>query len=310
MRPPWPFALRGRSPDGLFRVRGAALQRLIHVEGEPVFVGAVQAESDRVLFAARAATRWAAEEGIARMRFACGVDDDLRPFYERFRDDRLIGRAVRERPDLRVWRRPDPWEALAWAITEQLIEFHRATAIQRRLVAALGPRCAVTGLRDAPSAAVIAAQAPARLASFDLVASRALTLRRAAAEVASGRVDLRAADHEAAWRRLRAIPGIGAWTVEMLALFGQGRYDQLPAGDLGYLKIVGRLLTGNPRARADEAEVRGLMARYGEWQGLAGSYLRIAAARGWLVNSSSAAGRAPVLAGTRSSPRRPRAAAA
>ena len=59
----------------------------------------------------------------------------------------------------------------------------------------------------------------------------------------------------------------------MLALHGQGRYDRVPAGDLGYLKLVGRLTTGHPNARADEAEVRGFFERYGEWEGLAGTYL-------------------------------------
>jgi 3-methyladenine DNA glycosylase/8-oxoguanine DNA glycosylase len=205
------------------------------------------------------------------------VDEDHREFHDRFRRDPHIGRTVRQFPHLRVFRKPDPWEALAWAITEQLIEFDRAVQIQRRMVAVLGRRCPHTGLRDAPSAEVVAAEAPARLASFDLPQHRAATLRRAAIEVARGRVDLRAADHEAGWRRLRAIPGIGAWTLEMLALGGQGRYDQVPAGDLGYLKIVGRLTTGNPRARADEAEVRGFFERYGEWKGLAGEYLRAAA---------------------------------
>ena len=73
------------------------------------------------------------------MRFALAVDDDLRPFYERFRFDPLLGRAVRARPLLRVRRRPEPFEALAWAICEQLIEAERAAAIQRRIVAALGP---------------------------------------------------------------------------------------------------------------------------------------------------------------------------
>ncbi len=46
----------------------------------------------------------------------------------------------------------------------------------------------------------------------------------------------------------------------MLALHGQGRIDLIPAGDLGYLKLVGRLSTGNPRARADEDEVRDFFA--------------------------------------------------
>jgi 3-methyladenine DNA glycosylase/8-oxoguanine DNA glycosylase len=59
----------------------------------------------------------------------------------------------------------------------------------------------------------------------------------------------------------------------MLALYGQGRYDQLPAGDLGYLRVVGRLSTGNPRAVAAEEEVREFFAPYGEWKGLAGVHL-------------------------------------
>ncbi|MGI8622128.1 MAG: hypothetical protein ACR2NB_01270, partial [Solirubrobacteraceae bacterium] len=112
---------------------------------------------------------------------------------------------------------------------------------------------------------------------------RAITLRRAAAEVARGRVDLAAPEHEAAWRRLAAIPGIGPWTLETLALHGQGRYDRVPAGDLGLIKLVGRIVTGNPRARADIPEVRGFFERYGEWRGLAGEYLRLSAARGWLT---------------------------
>jgi DNA-3-methyladenine glycosylase II len=282
--PPWPFRLRGSSMDGLFRRRGAAVHRLVHVGDLPVFVGAVQPAADRVVLGARAETEAAAREGIRRLRFALGVDADHREFHERFAGDRWIGRAVRELPQLRVRRRPDPWEALLAAICEQLIEFERAAAIQRRLIAALGRRCPQTGLRDAPTAAAVAAAAPARLASFDLVGHRAITLRRAAVEVARGRVDLAPeANHEAAWRRLRAIPGIGSWTIEMLALHGQGRDDQIPALDVGYLKLVGRATTGNPRARADEAEVRGFFARYGAYQGLAGEYLRASAAHGWLA---------------------------
>ena len=83
-----------------------------------------------------------------------------------------------------------------------------------------------------------------------------------------------------AWRRLRAIPGIGPWTLEMLALHGHGRHDRVPAGDLGYLKLVGRLRTGRPQARAEEADVRAFFAPYGAWKGLAGEYLRLAAATG------------------------------
>jgi 3-methyladenine DNA glycosylase/8-oxoguanine DNA glycosylase len=227
-------------------------------------------------------TRDCAAHAADRMRFALGVDHDLRPFLRRFRWDPLIGPIVRRRPWIRPLRRPEPFEALAWAITEQLIEYQRAVVIQRRMIAVLGRRCRVTGLRDAPSARVIADEAPARLASFDMPQHRASTLRRAAIEVARGRVDLSAGDHEAGWRRLRAIPGIGDWTLEMLALAGQGRDDCVPAGDLGYIKLVGRITTGRPKARADIPEVRGFFERYGEHKGLAGEYLRCAASHGWL----------------------------
>jgi 3-methyladenine DNA glycosylase/8-oxoguanine DNA glycosylase len=204
------------------------------------------------------------------MRLALGVDQDLSAFYDRFRFDPLIGPAVRANPALRAAGRPDPFEALVWAICEQLIEYERAAAIQRRLVARLGRRCATTGLRDSPPPSVLAAQAPALLESFDLAAGRAVALVRTAREVSSGRVDLLSGDHEAGWRRLRRIRGIGSWTVQMLALTGQGRLDQLPAGDLGYMKLVGRLRDGHPRARATEEEVERFFAAYEPWKGLAG----------------------------------------
>lgn len=308
VRPRWAFALRrAGTPDGLLRRRGRALQRLVHVDEEPVLAGAVQLAPDRVAFGAWARTEAAAAEGIARLRFACGVDDDLEPFHAAFRGDPLIGRVLRAFPGLRPTRRPDPWEALAAAICEQLIEYDRAVEIQRRMIAVLGRRCAETGLRDAPTAAAVAAAAPARLESFDLAGRRCLTLRRAALEVAHGRVDLRAPDHEAGWRRLRAIPGIGPWTIEMLGFLGQGRHDQLAAGDVGYLKLVGRLVTGRPKARADEAEVRGFFAPYGAWAGLAGEYVRLGAARGLIVPRPGGAGltsraAGPGRAGTRPSP--------
>lgn len=248
--------------------------RLLHVDGQPVLAWARQPARDRVLVGATASSRAAAEYGIERLRFSLGVDDDLRAFHERFRWDQLIGRALRSDPYRRAFRRPEPWEALAWAVCEQLIEIERAVGIQRRIVARLGPRCPHTGLRDVPDAARLAGAAPALLESCDLSAGRARALVRAAREVAAGRIDLHAADHERAWRRLLAIPGIGRWTVEMTALQGQGRLDQVPAADLGYLKLVGRLRSGSPFARASEDEVREFFAPYHPWGGMAAAYLQ------------------------------------
>jgi 3-methyladenine DNA glycosylase/8-oxoguanine DNA glycosylase len=261
--------------DGVLRCCGHVLERLLHHDGEPVHVRVAQTAPDAVLFGARSRSPEAARYGIERMRFALGVDDDLSGFYREFAQDPLIGRSVRARPWLRDRRRPEPFEALAWAICEQLIEFERAAAIQRRIVAAMGPRWSgwegcERPLRDVPSPATLASAAPARLESLDLAGSRARLLVRVAREVASGRADLHDLDHERGWRRLRAITGIGSWTVEMLALHGQGRHDQLPAGDLGLIKCVGRYLSGgDPHAHASEADVRAFFAPYGRWQGLA-----------------------------------------
>jgi 3-methyladenine DNA glycosylase/8-oxoguanine DNA glycosylase len=290
VRPRWPaFRLPYPSRDGLTRRQGAGLVRLLHVGGEPVVVAV-----SGTVFAARAADAALAREGIARMRHATAIDDDLAEFHERFAADALIGHAVRARPWMRVRRHADPFETLAWSVTEQLIDGERAVAIQKQLIRRLGRRFGA--LRDSPSAAAIAAASPAELEACGLHAKRCLALRRAAQEVASGRLDWNAPE-----ARLLAIREIGTWTVEMLLLHGLGRNDVIPAGDLGYLKLVGRLETGNPRAVADEDEVRGFFERYEGWAGLAGQYLHFT--RGMTIQ-------APRRAGTRWSAAAPRKAAA
>lgn len=273
-----PFRLPSRNgADGLTKLRGGVLQRLLHDGEEPVVVRAAQTAPDRVLIGAWASSEAGAEHGITRMRFALGLDVDVRRFHELFARDPHIGASVLRRPWLRVARRPQPFEALAFAICEQLIEYERAASIERRIVAKLGRRLQRQDgppLRDSPTATALALAAPALLQSLDLGAPRARSLVKAAREVAAGRIDLDDPDHERAWRRLRAIPGIGSWTVEMLALHGQGREDQVPAGDLGLLKAVGRRLSGgDPRAIAEEEQVREFFRPYGRWSGLAAAHL-------------------------------------
>ena len=308
VRPKWYFRLPGNGADGLMKRRGPAVHRWIRLDGHGVLMAAVQPARDRVVVAARSEDREAAQEGVRRMRFAIGVDDDLRAFHDRFRHDRYIGQALRQRPDLRIRRRPEPWEALQAAITEQLIAFEEAVAIQRRMIHTLGARCPQTGMRDAPRAQDIAKVAPAHLCALELAPKRALAMRKVAEQVACGRIDLM--DHDAD-RRLLRMREIGPWTCEMLAVFGQGRFDSVPAGDLGYLKLVGRIRTGDPQARVEEPEVREFFERYGEWKGLAAEYIRLAATLGTLPTPAPRPpARSPRPAGTRWSGRsRPRAAA-
>jgi 3-methyladenine DNA glycosylase/8-oxoguanine DNA glycosylase len=266
---------------------------MVHFRDEPVITRAWP--GPRVIrVAADAPSREAALYGIDRMRFLCGLDQDLSEFHARFRRDPLIGSVIRRWPMIRPERKAEPFEALAFAITEQLIEGGRAYEIQRRLIARWGRRSADRQWRDAPTAEALAGRAPAELEACDLAPKRALAMVRVAREIAGGRIDLD--DHEPAWARLRAIREIGSWTVEKLALEGQGRDDMLPAGDLAYVKIVGRL-AGIGR-RATEDEVRDFFGPYEPFQALAGTYV-IAGRRTLLrdVPPRWAAGRMPPAVG-------------
>jgi 3-methyladenine DNA glycosylase/8-oxoguanine DNA glycosylase len=260
----------GAGRDGVVRRRGRALVRAIH-HGDECAVVAAWATSGGVRLRAQGPSRDAAAYGLERMRYALNLDHDLAPFQQRFKSDRLLGPILRRRPWLRPSRIADPFQALAWAITEQLIEVERAFAIQRRLTWRYGRKSACGTLVDSPSAHTMSRRAPAELQACDLSAGRSLALVLCAREVASGRVDLSSPDHERGWERLLRIREIGPWTLEKLAFHGQGRDDQLPAGDLAYIKLVGRLAGLGRRATVDE--VREWFAPYAPYEGLAGLYL-------------------------------------
>jgi 3-methyladenine DNA glycosylase/8-oxoguanine DNA glycosylase len=268
------------------RVSSGVLSRLLRVEESPVLVRAWEPGRGRILLraepldpAAVAAPRALScpesrpadgaqlRLAIKQMRFALGVDDDLSEFYRRFRRDPLLGALLRRRPWLRPRRRPWAWEALAWAVVKQLIETERAARIQRRIVGRWGMRCGREqgALRDVPAAATIAGRAPAELAAMDLSPARSVALRAVAREIAAGRCDPADAAGD---KRLLAVPEIGPWTVQCLGLFGRGDPDSLPAGDLIYIKLVGRLAQLGRRATVEEVEQ--FYAPYEPFRGLAG----------------------------------------
>jgi len=243
----------------------------VPVGGGPVVTRAWQRRDGTVRLRAEASGRRACQLAIERMRFALGVDDDYRELYDAFRADRLLGGAIRRLRWHRPRRRPWPWEALAWSITKQLIESSRAAAIQRRMVLRWGARRQGPDgatLREVPTPELIAGRAPAELAAMDLAPARALALIRSAREVAAGRVDPADPADDA---RLLAIREIGPWTVQCLALYGRGDPDSLPAGDLGFVKLVGRL--AGLRRRATVEEVEDFFAPYAPYRGLAGSFI-------------------------------------
>lgn len=292
VRPPSPYRLPAYGgEDRVMQIGGGVASRFLHVGGAPVLARAWQPGRERVVVRAEAvdpdsvagpctalepASRLAGpaelELAIERMRFALGVDEDLSEFYRRFRRDQLLGPLLRRRPHLRPHRRPWPWEALAWAVVKQLIETGRAARIQRRIVGRWGLRLGRDreGLRDVPSAELIAGRAPAELESMGLALRRAIALRSVAREVATGRCD---PGHPSADQRLLAVPEIGPWTVQCLGLFGRGDPDSLPAGDLMYIKLVGRLARLGRRATVEEVEE--FYAPYAPFRGLAAAWTHV-----------------------------------
>src|SRR6059036_1400254 len=168
VRPVGPYRLPPAGRDGILRRRSGALVRILHRDGEPI-VAAAWATSGAVRLRAEApASREAADWAIERMRFALGVDHDLRPFHAAFRADPLLGPVIRRKPWIRPIRRPEPFEALAWAITEQLIDSERAVRIQRALTWRYGRRSACGTLRDAPGAGELARRCQPELQACDL----------------------------------------------------------------------------------------------------------------------------------------------
>ncbi len=285
VRPPSPFRLGRGSADRTMRVQGGIATRLLTVDRAPVLARAWMRGPGRVAFRADAVdparltipvpceeSRPAGREELAmaieRMRFAIGVDEDMSAFHQRFRRDPLVGPIIRRRPDFRPHRRPWPWEALAQAVCGQLIEASRAAVIERRIVGRWGARLGEGrgALRDTPPAALIAGRAPAELQSMDLSGGRSVALRKLASLAAAGRCDISSPDSDA---RLLAIPEIGPWTIQCLALFGRGDMDSLPAGDLGYIKLVGHLADLGRRATVPEVEA--FYAPYEPYRGLVGS---------------------------------------
>jgi 3-methyladenine DNA glycosylase/8-oxoguanine DNA glycosylase len=286
VRPPSPFRLGRGSTDRTLRIERGVATRLLTVDCAPVLARAWLRGPGRVAFRAEAvdpaqlSVPVACEElrpagrpelatAIERLRFALGVDEDMAAFHRRFRRDPLVGPIIRRRPDFRPSRRLWPWEALAAAVCGQLIEASRAATIERRIVGRWGASLGGhdrNALRDVPPAALIAGRAPAELQSMDLSGGRSVALRKLALDVARGRSDVSDPANDA---RLLAVPEIGPWTVQCLALFGRGEADSLPAGDLGYIKLVGHLAGLGRRATVPEVEA--FYAPYEPYRGLVGS---------------------------------------
>jgi AraC family transcriptional regulator, regulatory protein of adaptative response / DNA-3-methyladenine glycosylase II len=196
------------------------------------------------------------DEAVARARALFDLDLDPRPVIEALQDDALIGASVRAAPGRRVPGVVDPNELAIRAVLGQQVSLAGAATLAGRLVADCGeplaqPVGAVTHLF--PTARRIAHLPPDRLA---MPASRRRAVLGLAAALVSREVVLDPhGDHAATKAALLALPGIGPWTVEYIAMRALRDPDAFMATDLGVRHALERMgVDGSPRAALALAE--------------------------------------------------------
>ena len=125
-----------------------------------------------------------------------------------------------------------------------------------------------------PTAEALARFAPAELQRLGLSARKAVTLVRICRSI--DLEALRGLDGDAVASRLLRERGIGPYSVGVVFLEGLGRYDRGINRDLGLVK----LLSAIRGCWVEAEETDELLARYGEWQGIASVYLLAGWSRG------------------------------
>jgi len=257
VKPPWPSQPpRGA---GLLKRDGNVVRRAMLIDGELLLAEAAWVGEHVHL-------RGDDERAIERLRFILALDDDLLPFHRAYRSDPLLGRVLKAKPKLRVTRTPDPFEALAWAVMYQLIDTQKAGIIAWDFTVRHGTKHS-TGIYAAPTREAFTNQAA--LEACGLAPTQARTLARVA------RSGIDPSDHE----RLRALNGIGTWTLGQMDLFGHGRYDVPLEGDVGIRNSYARMI-GVRTGSVTEAEFKAVLDRYAPWQGMAALYMTAAGWRG------------------------------
>jgi AraC family transcriptional regulator of adaptative response / DNA-3-methyladenine glycosylase II len=177
------------------------------------------------------------------------LDGDLAPVQAAFGADPVLGPLVRDRPGIRVTGSPDGFETAVMTVLGQQVSLAAARTFTGRLVAAHGVDVPGTGLRRFPRADALAAVDVDELrAAVGVTNARARTLSALAGVVADGLVISPDVDLADARRRLLAVPGIGPWTVEYLAVRALGDRDAWPAGDLVLRRVLGGLTTKEAEA--------------------------------------------------------------
>jgi AraC family transcriptional regulator of adaptative response / DNA-3-methyladenine glycosylase II len=187
---------------------------------------------------------------VALVRHALDLDADPAPI-----DATLAALPLPPVPGIRVPGGSDGFESAVRVILGQQVTVAAARTLTRRLVERFGDAVATPwpGLnRLFPSARALA-QAPASaIGELGIVRQRVGALQALANEVHAGRIVLdRSAALAPTLDALRALPGIGEWTVQLIAMRALAWPDAFPASDIGVMNALG---TRDTQAIAERSE--------------------------------------------------------
>lgn len=196
-----------------------------------------------------------AQEALAAAPALLGEHDDVAGFDPGLG---VVREAHRRFHTVRIGRTDRVLETLVPAILEQRVITHTAHDAWRWLLRAHGapaPGPAPEWMRVPPSARQWAAvpQWDFHRAGVDPARARAI---RAAAGVAGRLEEAVAHGRDEVWRRLLAVPGIGAWTAAECTQRAIGDADAVSVGDYHLPNLVGWALAGR---RGDDAAMLELL---------------------------------------------------
>lgn len=199
---------------------------------------------------------------IARVRAWLDLDADPAAIHA------VLGADFPALAGLRVPGTLDGFELAVRAVLGQQVTVAAARTLTTRLVERFGTPLAtpIDGLtRLFPTPAAMAAASGDELGQLGLVRQRQAAIHALAQAVSSGQISLHAgADVAATMDALKALPGIGAWTADYIALRALRWPDAFPSGDVALQKALapeGQRLT----ARAAE----GRAERWRPWRAYA-----------------------------------------
>ena len=134
------------------------------------------------------------------------------------------------------------------AILGQQISVRAATTIAGRIASRFGSKVmGVVGLERLFPTPKELVSAP--IEEEGVIPARAQTIRLLARHVADGKIAFTPGlAAEGTLAALKALPGIGEWTAEYIAMRALGEPDAFPSGDLVLRRMAGELCT-SPRAR-------------------------------------------------------------